>query len=201
MFQLLKPYAELGRIEVGCDEVGRGALAGPVVAAAVVLPANFADAVDLQDSKRLTAKKRTQVAPRIRSAALGCAIGLASVEEIEHLNVLHASVLAMHRALSRLSIAFQHILVDGTFFRPYASVPHTCVKRGDQTYQSIAAASIVAKVHRDHLMQALSISYPAYHWDKNKGYGTAAHRRALQDFLPVPHHRKTFAPCISSSVA
>ena len=183
------------RLEAGCDEVGRGALAGPVVAAAVVLPTVLSFVADLQDSKTLSVAKREQMARCIQQDALGWGIGQAEVEEVERLNVLEASFLAMHRALKKLTVPFRHILVDGPYFRPYSHLPHTCIIGGDGRHPSIAAASIIAKVHRDHLMRTLAAAYPAYGWDRNKGYGTPQHLKALRTFSCSPHHRRTFRPC------
>ena len=195
---LLKPFFRGRCVEVGCDEAGRGALAGPVVAAAVVLPPRLAGAHLLQDSKSLSAKKRDEAAVLVRAQSLDHAVAAASAQEVDAINVLQASLLAMHRALDQLKTPFEHILVDGAFFNPHR-VPHTCVKGGDHRYQSIAAASILAKVHRDRLMTDLAASHPLYQWEKNKGYPTAQHRAAIRNHSLSPHHRKTFAPCASSS--
>ena len=195
---LLKPFLRAQCVEVGCDEVGRGALAGPVVAAAVVLPPRLAGALLLQDSKSLSAKKRSEAAAFVRARSVDYAVAGASAQEVDAINVLQASLLAMHRALDRLKVPFEHILVDGAFFNPHR-VSHTCVRGGDRSYQSIAAASILAKVHRDRLMTDLAVSHPHYQWETNKGYPTARHLAAIRDFSLSPHHRKTFAPCASSS--
>ena len=176
--------------EVGCDEVGRGALAGPVVAASVCLPRRY-ELSGLQDSKQVRPLLREKLSRSIREQA-SWAVGLASHQEIDQINILQASFLAMHRSLSSLGLVFRSILVDGKYFKPYKDVPYRCVVRGDSLYDVIAAASIVAKTYRDELMRKMSLEYPCFGWDQNKGYPTAFHRKALALYGPTPYHRKSF---------
>lgn len=180
-----------GRIEAGCDEAGRGSLAGAVYAAAVILPAGFRNE-KLNDSKQLTQKQRETLRPLIEKEALAWAIGIVSPQEIDRINILRASLLAMHRAIEQLPAAPGHLLVDGNRFIPYPAIPHTTVIKGDGKYLSIAAASILAKTHRDEYMDKLSAEYPAYLWHENKGYPTKAHRNAIRQYGTTPHHRKSF---------
>lgn len=187
----LKSYLEANRIEVGCDEAGRGCLAGPVFAAAVVLPPNF-KCEGLNDSKKLTDKKRKELRPIIERDAIAFSIGICSPDDIDKLNILWASVEAMHRAVSGLSVVPEHILVDGNRFRPYHDVPHTCVVGGDAKYLSIAAASVLAKTYRDDYMAEIHNEFPHYDWDKNKGYPTKAHRNAIAQHGITEHHRNSF---------
>ncbi len=179
-------------MEVGCDEAGRGCLAGPVVAAAVVLdPKNPIKGLD--DSKKITEKRRLELLPEIKQKALGFGIGICSPEEIDEVNILNASFLAMHKALQQIDEnLFNHILVDGNRFTPYLDVPYTCMIKGDGRFQSIAAASILAKTHRDEIMEKLHGEFPEYAWDKNKGYPTKAHRKAIAEIGPCLHHRQSF---------
>ncbi len=188
---MLLPYLKKGRIEAGCDEAGRGCLAGPVYAAAVILPPDFRNDI-LNDSKQLTEKKRYALRPLIEKEAVAWAIGIATPEEIDRLNILRASILAMHRAISGLETKPEYLLVDGNRFMPYADIPHTTVVKGDGKMMSIAAASILAKTYRDDYMKNLAETYPAYHWEKNKGYPTQAHREAIRNFGTTPYHRKSF---------
>jgi ribonuclease HII len=188
---LLLPFLEAGRLEAGCDEAGRGCLAGPVFAAAVVLPDDFPDE-GLNDSKQLSEKERYRLRPLIEAGALAFAVGSASAEEIDRLNILRASILAMHRAIGQLALRPQHLLVDGNRFLPYEDIPHTTIVKGDGKYLSIAAASILAKTYRDDYMRQLAAEYPAYHWEENKGYPTAAHREAIRLYGPTPYHRRSF---------
>ena len=181
------------RLIAGVDEVGRGPLAGPVVACAIVMPPDARAIAGVADSKRLTAAERTRLAVLIRRRALTIGLGAASVREIDRLNIYHATVLAMRRALRRLAVAPDHVLVDGKPLRTLG-VEHTAVVGGDDACYSIACASIVAKVTRDRLMAALGGRYPAYAWDRNAGYGTAAHRRGLDAAGLTPHHRRSFGP-------
>lgn len=190
-FSLLLSHYTAGRVEAGLDEAGRGCLAGPVVAAAVVLPPDYEHA-NLTDSKQLTVRQREALCADIVRDAVAWAVGEASVLEIEQLNIEKASHLAMHRAVGALVVQPDHLLVDGNRFRPYPLVPHTCVVRGDATFLSIAAASILAKTYRDALMQALAIEFPAYGWAHNAGYPTAAHRAAIRQYGTTEHHRRTF---------
>ncbi|MDK2969394.1 MAG: ribonuclease [Bacteroidota bacterium] len=178
-------------IEAGCDEAGRGCLAGPVFAAAVVLPSDF-ECDELNDSKQLSEKQRNRLRPLIEEQALSFAVAMCSNEEIDELNILWASVEAMHRALSKLVIMPQHILVDGNRFRNYEQIPHTCVVGGDAVYLSIAAASVLAKTYRDEYMTNLAREFPRYDWDCNKGYPTKAHREAIRKYGITPYHRKSF---------
>jgi ribonuclease HII len=180
-----------GRVEAGCDEAGRGCLAGPVFAAAVILPEHFRHE-GLTDSKRLTGKQRDELRELIEREALCYAVALCTPEEIDELNILWASVRAMHKALSRLSLLPDHILVDGNRFKPYERTPHTCVVRGDSKYLSIAAASVLAKTHRDEYMRALHEKHPVYDWESNKGYPTRSHREAIKQHGTTRHHRKSF---------
>lgn len=178
-------------IEAGCDEAGRGCLCGPVSCAAVILPPSF-ECPELNDSKQLSEKKRAKLRPYIEANALAWAVVMVSPEEIDEINILQASITGMHRALDALSVRPQHILVDGNRFRPYGDIPHTTVVKGDATYMSIAAASILAKTHRDELMDRLAAEYPGYAWEVNKGYPTKAHREAILRLGPTPLHRRSF---------
>lgn len=177
--------------EIGCDEAGRGCLAGPVVAAAVCLPKDYHNP-QIRDSKKLSAKKRVLLAEEIKLAAISCAVAAVPVEVIDEINILQASILGMHQAVEKLTLRPEILLIDGPYFRPYQDIPHQCVVRGDNLYQSIAAASILAKVHRDALMLELDAHFPEYGWAKNKGYGTLHHREALKKFGPSPFHRQSF---------
>ncbi len=178
-------------LEAGCDEAGRGCLAGPVFAAAVVLPPGFSHP-QLQDSKQLSAGQREELRACIERDALAWAVASLSPLEIDRHNILQASFLAMHRALDQLSVRPGLLLIDGNGFLPYRNLPHHCLVKGDSRLASIAAASILAKTHRDAHMQELHGRFPQYGWDRNKGYPTAAHREALQCHGPSPHHRKSF---------
>lgn len=180
-----------GMIEAGCDEAGRGCLCGPVACAAVILPPDFRSE-EIDDSKKLSEKKRRELRSLIEENALAWAVVMVGPEEIDSINILNASITGMHRALDRLSIVPQHILVDGNRFKPYRDIPHTTVVKGDSKYLSIAAASILAKTHRDELMEELAVRFPGYGWEVNKGYPTKAHRAAIAASGPTPHHRKTF---------
>jgi ribonuclease HII len=187
----LKPFHTSNIIEAGCDEAGRGCLAGPVAAAAVILPQDFYHPL-LNDSKQLTEKHRMLLKPIIEEQALAYAVAMVDNDEIDKVNILNASILAMHRALGQLSIIPQFILVDGNKFKPYKNVPHQCVVKGDSIYASIAAASILAKTSRDIYMEQLAASYPQYGWKKNKGYPTKQHREAIRAGGASPFHRKSF---------
>lgn len=180
-----------GILEAGCDEAGRGCLCGPVSCAAVILPPDF-ECPELNDSKKLTEKKRALLRPYIEENALAWAVVMVEAEEIDRINILTASITGMQRALDKLTVRPQHILVDGNRFRPYGEIPYTTVVKGDATYMSIAAASILAKTHRDELMERLAIQYPGYGWEVNKGYPTKAHRAAIATFGPTPLHRRSF---------
>jgi ribonuclease HII len=186
---LLSHYSDL--IEAGCDEAGRGCLAGPVVAAAVILKKD-ADYPELNDSKQLTEKKRMQLREVIMAEALTYGIGIVTAEEIDKINILNASFLAMHRALDELKLQPQILLIDGNRFKPYHDIKHVCIVGGDAKYQSIAAASILAKTTRDMLMEQYGEQFPVYNWKKNKGYPTLEHKRAIAEHGISPLHRKTF---------
>lgn len=180
-----------GILEAGCDEAGRGCLAGPVVAAAVILPEGYSHPW-LMDSKKLSERRREQMREIILADSTACAVGVCSPAEIDDINILNASILAMHRALDALSTRPQAIAVDGNRFRPYADIPHTTVVKGDALYANIAAASILAKTTRDRIMTELAREFPGYGWEVNKGYPTAAHRRAIAELGATIHHRLTF---------
>ncbi len=177
--------------EAGCDEAGRGCLAGPVFAAAVILPPGFRHA-QLDDSKKLSEKTRDFLRPLIEKEALAWAVATASPEEIDQINILNASILAMHRAIDALSLKPEFLLIDGNRFHPYASIPHLSIVKGDGKYLSIAAASVLAKTHRDEYMLRLHTEYPDYGWNQNKGYPTILHRRALARIGYSIHHRRSF---------
>jgi ribonuclease HII len=187
----LKKYHQKGIIEAGCDEAGRGCLAGPVVAAAVILPARF-DHPLLNDSKKLSEKQRALLRPIIEERATAWAVGIVSVQEIDEINILNASFLAMHRAVAKLNQIPQTLLIDGNRFKAYKDIPHTCIVKGDGIYRSIAAASILAKTHRDEIMEKLDMEHPAYRWSSNMGYPTVEHRAAIKQHGPCIHHRMTF---------
>ena len=188
---MLKAFHTPGLLEAGCDEAGRGCLAGPVVAAAVILPPGYANP-QLNDSKQLTARQRQDLRDVILRDALAWGVAECSPEEIDQLNILRASILAMQRALDLLTLRPQHILVDGNRWTPYRDIPAHTIVHGDATFMSIAAASILAKTHRDELMTRLAQDCPGYGWEKNMGYPTAQHRAALLALGTTPHHRKTF---------
>ena len=178
-------------VEAGCDEAGRGCLAGPVYAAAVILPKNFCNG-KMDDSKKLTEKMRIELRTIIEKEALSWAVASVNVAEIEEINILQASFLAMHKAINALKIAPQLLLIDGNRFTPYQEIPHLCIVKGDAKYLSIAAASILAKTYRDDYMQNLHLEFPQYHWNCNKGYPTLQHREGIIHFGITPHHRRTF---------
>ena len=188
---MLLPYLEANRIEAGCDEAGRGCLAGSVFAAAVILPPDFKND-DLNDSKQLSEKKRYALRPVIEKEAIAWAVGIVTPEEIDKINILKASFLAMHRAIDQLQVRPEHLLIDGNRFTPYPDIKHTTVVKGDGKYLSIAAASILAKTYRDDYMDELAKEYPDYHWTENKGYPTKAHREAIRTIGITPYHSKTF---------
>ncbi|WP_304249163.1 ribonuclease HII [Parabacteroides gordonii] len=188
---MLLPFLEPNRIEAGCDEAGRGCLAGSVFAAAVILPPDFKND-DLNDSKQLSEKKRYLLRPVIEREAIAWAVGIVTPEEIDKINILKASFLAMHRAIDQLTVKPEHLLIDGNRFTPYPDIAHTTVVKGDGKYLSIAAASILAKTYRDDYMDELAKEYPDYHWTENKGYPTKAHREAIRAVGITPYHRKTF---------
>jgi len=188
---MLKPYHTKGAIEAGCDEAGRGCIAGPVFAAAVILPHGYRNAA-LDDSKKLSGKKRQELRILIEKEALAWGIGMVDAKEIDEINILNASFEAMHRALDRIQLHPSHLLIDGNRFRSYAKITHTCIVKGDGMYASIAAASILAKTHRDEYMEALHQEYPLYGWNKNRGYPTRSHRQAVHRHGPTPYHRRSF---------
>lgn len=188
---MLKRYFKKGVMEAGCDEAGRGCLAGPVFAAAVVLPPDFRDP-GLNDSKKLTLKQRDSLRINIEKEALYWAVAQCSAEEIDQINILNASIRAMQRAVDQLGQQPEYLLIDGNRFHLHRNIPHSCIIRGDGIYQSIAAASILAKTHRDEYMIALHPHFPQYDWEHNKGYPTATHRRAVWAYGHTPHHRKSF---------
>jgi ribonuclease HII len=178
-------------LEVGTDEAGRGCLAGPVVAAAVILPADFSHPF-LNDSKQLSEKKRQELRPIIEENALAFAVSFVWQDEIDKINILQASITAMHRAIDALKISPEFIIVDGNKFRKYQQIPHQTIVKGDTKYLSIAAASILAKTYRDEYMEKIHQEFPNYFWVKNKGYPTIDHRNAIREFGATIHHRKTF---------
>jgi ribonuclease HII len=187
----LASYHTRGLVEAGCDEAGRGCLAGPVVAAAVILPPRL-HLPGLDDSKKLGHQDRERLRPLIEQGALAWGVGVASVEEIDRINILHAAILAMHRALACLQLLPQLVLVDGNRFTPYGGLEHRCIIQGDGRFRSIAAASVLAKTHRDEMMAQLHGQHPTYGWAVNKGYPTAEHRAAIAAAGPCTHHRSSF---------
>ena len=194
---LLSHYSDL--IEAGCDEAGRGCLAGPVVAAAVILKKE-ADYPELNDSKQLTEMKRMQLRELVMKEALTFGVGIVTAEEIDTINILNASFLAMHRALDELKLQPELLLIDGNRFNPYRDIKHVCIVGGDAKYQSIAAASILAKTTRDMLMEQYGEQYPVYNWKKNKGYPTLEHKQAVAEHGISPLHRKTFNMAIQTKI-
>lgn len=188
---MLKPHLYEGLVEAGCDEAGRGCLAGSVFAAAVILPAGYDNAA-LNDSKKLTERRRYELREQIMADAEAWAVGEVTPEEIDRINILKASFLAMHRALDRLKVRPEAVIVDGNRFVPYRDLPYTTVVKGDGKYQAIAAASILAKTFRDDYMKSLHREYPCYGWDGNKGYPTAEHRRAIWEHGVSPYHRMSY---------
>lgn len=189
--QKLLPFFKEGILEAGCDEAGRGCLAGPVFAAAVILPPEFENEI-LNDSKMLTEKQRFELRPVIENEALAWAVEAVSNEEIDEVNILNASFLAMNRAVQKLKIQPEHLLIDGNRFRPKSEIPFTCMIKGDGRFYSIAAASVLAKTYRDEFMLKIHSEFPEYDWKSNKGYPTAKHRAAIARFGISKYHRKTF---------
>ncbi len=187
----LKPFFTENLIEAGCDEAGRGCIAGPVVAAAVILPRGM-DFPEFDDSKKLTEKQREKLRVKVLENAVAYGVGVVSAEEIDEINILNASFLAMHRAIDQLKIRPKLLLIDGNRFNKYHDIKHQCIVGGDAKYQAIAAASILAKTTRDHIMEELDTQYPNYNWKKNKGYPTIEHKNAVAEFGMSPYHRKTF---------
>ena len=188
---MLEAYYTKDVIEAGCDEAGRGCLAGPVFAAAVILPPDFKSEL-LNDSKQLSEKNRYALRPLIEQEAIAWGIGVVTAPEIDAINILKASFLAMHRAIEQLKVQHQALLIDGNRFTPYKEIPFTCMVKGDGRFLSIAAASILAKTYRDDYMLQLAEEYPSYGWQQNKGYPTRAHREAISKHGITPYHRKTF---------
>lgn len=187
----LELFLKAGRVEAGCDEAGRGCLAGPVYAAAVILPPDFQCDL-LNDSKKLSEKQRYQLRPIIEEQALAFAVGVVSNQEVDEINVLKASFLAMHRAVQQLKLKPEHLLIDGNRFQPFPGIAHDCIIKGDGKLLPIAAASILAKTYRDDYMNRIDQDFPYYQWRKNKGYPTKAHRSAIQEHGPSKHHRMSF---------
>ena len=188
---LLQSHYYDGLIEAGCDEAGRGCLAGSVYAAAVILPQNYSHPY-LNDSKQLTEKRRMILREDIEKDAIAWAVGVVSPEEIDEINILKASFLAMHRAIDQLKVRPEALIIDGNRFTPYQNLPYTPIVKGDSKYLSIAAASILAKTYRDEYMEELHSQYPQYEWSKNKGYPTVAHREAIKKYGTTPFHRMSF---------
>lgn len=188
---MLRSHYRKGVVEAGCDEAGRGCLAGPVVAAAVILPPTYTHPV-LNDSKQLKPTVRHGLVSDIKSAAIAWAIGICDHKEIDEINILNASFLAMHKAIRTLAVQPELLLIDGNRFNTYEGIPHECIIKGDSKYLSIAAASVLAKTYRDDLMMALSEEYPKYGWQTNFGYPTKKHRAAIAEYGPTRHHRMSF---------
>ena len=188
---MLKNNYYIGKIEAGCDEAGRGCLAGSVYAAAVILPDDYQNDL-LNDSKQLTEKRRYELREVIERDAVAWAVGIVTPEEIDKINILNASILAMHRALDQLKVRPEAIIVDGNRFKPYQNLPYTTIVKGDGKYLSIAAASILAKTYRDDYMNELAKEYPQYDWLSNKGYPTKKHREAIKQYGITPYHRKSY---------
>ncbi len=185
-------YNKEGLLEAGCDEAGRGCLAGSVYAAAVIFAPDYQNA-ELNDSKKLTAKRRYELREIVKRDALAWAVGVGTPQEIDEINILNASILAMHRALDQLEVRPKYVIVDGNRFKPYRDLPHQTIVKGDGKYLSIAAASILAKTYRDDYMHALHKEYPYYGWDHNAGYPTLAHRRGIIEHGLTPYHRLSFS--------
>lgn len=187
----LKPFLNKNKIEAGCDEAGRGCLSGPVVAAAVILDNNN-PIIGLNDSKKLNEKKRSVLRFEIEEKALSFAVAVVEPKKIDEINILNASILAMHLAVEKLEIRPNWLLIDGNRFHPFQQISHSCIVKGDAKFQSIAAASILAKTYRDEIMSTLHEQFPDYNWKKNMGYPTKDHRRAIEQYGITHHHRKTF---------
>jgi len=188
---MLKKFFQKNLLEAGCDEAGRGCLAGPVYAAAVILPYHFENSL-LNDSKKLSEEDRYALRPIIEEKAIAWAVASATHEEIDAINILNASFLAMHRAIEKLKVEPELLLIDGNRFKKFPGIDHTCIIQGDGIYMSIAAASVLAKTYRDDYMKYLHEKFPQYSWHKNKGYGTGLHRKAIIELGISPFHRKTF---------
>jgi ribonuclease HII len=187
----LCPFYLKNKLEAGVDEAGRGCLAGPVFAAAVILPRDYQND-QLNDSKKLTSKQRYDLREMIQTNARAWAVAEVDVETIDRINILNASILAMHKALEKLSLKPEHLIIDGNRFKPWHNIPHLCIVEGDGLYLSIAAASVLAKTFRDDHLQLLHQEFPEYGWDKNKGYATEHHRTAIRQFGRTKHHRRSF---------
>ena len=190
-WSMLKSNYYNGLVEAGCDEAGRGCLAGSVYAAAVILPPDYHNDL-LNDSKQLTEKRRYQLRDIIQHDAVAWAVGIVTPEEIDKINILNASILAMHRALDQLKVRPEAVIVDGNRFKKYQDLPHTTIVKGDGKYMAIAAASILAKTYRDDYMNQLAKEYPQYDWQKNKGYPTKKHREAIRQYGTTPYHRMSY---------
>ena len=188
---MLKPYFQKNTIEAGCDEAGRGCLAGPVYAAAVILPPDYKNET-LNDSKQLSEKKRDELRTEIEHDAISFCVASMDNNEIDQINILKASILSMHKAVSGLTVIPQLLLIDGNKFIPYENIPHKCIVKGDATYMSIAAASILAKTYRDEFMYKIAKEFPEYHWDENKGYPTKSHRAAIMEYGITKYHRISY---------
>lgn len=188
---MLESHYYKGLVEAGCDEAGRGSLAGSVFAAAVILPPDYANE-QLNDSKLLSERQRYRLRQVVERDALSWAVGVVTPEEIDRINILNASILAMHRALDKLSLRPQAVIVDGNRFKPYHYLPHTCIVKGDGKYLAIAAASVLAKTYRDDYMAQMDKEYPGYDWQRNKGYPTRAHRQAIAQLGITPIHRRSY---------
>lgn len=196
---MLLPFMTKGRVEAGCDEAGRGCLCGPVACAAVILPPDFSSD-ELNDSKQLTARQRDSLRLLIEREALAWAVAMVPPAEIDEINILNASITGMHRAVAALRIRPDHLLIDGNRFKEYVDedfrpIPHTTVVKGDAKYMSIAAASVLAKTHRDEIMLKLAEEFPGYGWERNMGYPTKEHLKALHTLGLTPHHRLSYGPC------
>jgi ribonuclease HII len=188
---MLKSFHKENTVEAGCDEAGRGCIAGPVFAAAVILPENFNHPL-LNDSKKLSAKSRIVLREVIENEAVAYSVGRVDEKEIDEMNILNASFLAMHRAIEKLDPVPEHLIIDGNRFERFTGISHTCIIKGDGIYTSIAAASVLAKTYRDEHMKQLDVEYPVYGWKKNKGYPTYTHREAVLTYGPSPYHRRSF---------
>jgi len=188
---MLKQYFKENTIEAGCDEAGRGCLAGPVYAAAVILPPDYISE-KLNDSKQISEKKRDELRCEIERDAISFCVQSMDNNEIDSINILKASILSMHKAVAGLKVVPQLLLIDGNKFIPYGNIPHKCIVKGDATYMSIAAASILAKTYRDEFMYRIAKEFPEYHWEQNKGYPTKAHRAAIEEFGPTKYHRMSY---------
>jgi len=186
----LRKYLNKGLIEAGCDEAGRGCLAGPVFAAAVILPKKFK--LDLDDSKKMSEKRRYLARPLIEASAISCAVAMIDNHEIDDINILNASIEAMHIAIRQLTVLPQFLIIDGNRFKDFQDIPYRCIVRGDATFASIAAASVLAKTYRDDYMRKIHEKHPCYGWERNKGYPTKMHRESILNHGISPYHRKTF---------